>query len=481
MISEKDKLLKILENSIEYLDDVDSLPIGVCKNKKELLDKIDHHLPENGEDFTTALEKLIFGAKTGLIGNRNPRYFGYVLAGTTPTALAADWLTSIWNQNAQVFNSSPSASIFEEIVASWILELLLLPVDSSLGFVTGGQMANFTAINIARNTVLEQSGWDFDKNGMQGAPFVSIYCADVCHGTIFSAIRMNGFGERNIVTISTDSEGRMILSDLKDKLNKHQGPKIICSQAGNVNTGSYDSFIEISELAKEYNAWHHVDGAFGLWARASSKLSDLTKGIDKADSWTVDAHKWLSVPFDSGMIITKHKESLANIKKARCAYSGFQDDSKRDGSQWVPENSRRARGFVLYAAIRNLGKKGIQGIVENNCDSARKLAKMLDSFSDIRIVNKIHLNQVLCHLEPKGVKDLDKFHNQVAQKIQEKGDCWLGTSVWNGLTVLRMSLTNIYTTENDIRITVDSIRQAIDYVLERNDNYKNAHTHNSGS
>lgn len=469
MISEKDKLLKIIENSIEYLNDVDSLPIGVNESKKELISKIDTKLPENGEDFTTALEKLSSGAKSGLIGNRNPRYFGYVLAGTTPTALAADWLTSIWNQNAQVFNSSPAASIFEEVVASWLLELLSLPSDSSIGFVTGGQMANFTAINIARNAVLEQSGWDFDKNGMQGAPIVSIYCADVCHGTILSAIRMNGFGEKNIVPIPTDSEGRMILSDLKERLNKHQGPKIICSQAGNVNTGSFDSFEEISQLANDFNAWHHVDGAFGLWARTSSQFSDLTKGIDKADSWTVDAHKWLSVPFDSGMIITKHKESLANIKKARCAYSGMQDDSKRDGSQWVPENSRRARGFVLYAAIRNLGKKGIREIVENNCNSARQLAQLLDSFSDVKIVNEIHLNQVLCRLEPKGVKDLDKFNSKVARRIQDIGVCWLGTSVWNGLTVLRMSLTNIYTSTNDIKITVESIRHAVDYILEHDD------------
>ncbi len=468
MILEKDKLLKVIENSIGYLENVNSLPIGVNKNKKELIDKIDTKLPELGEDFATALEKLSVGAKAGLIGNRNPRYFGYVLAGTTPTALAADWLTSIWNQNAQVFNSSPAASIFEEIVASWLFELLLLPTDSSIGFVTGGQMANFTAINIARNSVLERDGWNFDNNGMQGAPLITIYCADVCHGTILSAIRMNGFGERNIIKISTDSEGRMIVADLENKLSTHQGPKIICSQAGNVNTGSFDSFEEISRLADNHNAWHHVDGAFGLWARTSPQFLDLTKGIDKADSWTVDAHKWLSVPFDSGMIITKHKEALANIKKTRCAYSGIQDDFKRDGSQWVPENSRRARGFVLYATIRNFGKKGIQEIIENNCNSARQLAKMLDSYSDIRIINEIHLNQVLCRIEPKKiVTNLNKFHGRVAQRIQEDGNCWIGTSVWNGQTVLRMSLTNIYTSKKDIQIAVDSIRKAIDYILKQ--------------
>ncbi len=470
MISEQDKLIEIIRGEIEYLENVDSLPIGVNKSKEELIRLIDKKLPENGEDFTTALEKLSSGARSGLIGNRNPRYFGYVLAGTTPTAMAADWLTSVWNQNAQVFNSSPAASIFEEIVASWLLELLSLPNYSSLGFVTGGQMANFTAINIARNTVLEKNGWDFDKNGMQGAPFISIYCADVCHGTILSAIRMNGFGEKNIVPISTDPEGRMIISDLEDKLSNHKGPKIICSQAGNVNTGSFDFFEAISELANKHKAWHHIDGAFGLWARTSSNFSELTKGIDKADSWTVDAHKWLSIPFDSGMVITRHKDSLANLKKSRCAYSGIPDDSMRDGSQWVPENSRRARGFVLYATIRNFGRKGISKIIENNCYLARQLAELLNSFRDTKIVNEIHLNQVLCRIEPKNVKELDEFHRKTAQRIQKEGICWLGTSVWNGETVLRMSLTNVYTSSEDITITVNSIRKAIDYVLENDNN-----------
>ncbi len=413
--------------------------------------------------------KLSDGVKAGLIGNRNPRYFGFVLAGTTPTAMAADWLTSLWNQNAQVYNSSPAAAIFEEIVISWLLELLSLPKDLSIGFVTGGQMANFTAINIARNSVLESYGWDFDKNGIQGAPLISFYCADVCHGTILSAIRMNGFGEINIISITTDSEGRMIISDLGEKLSINKGPKIICSQAGNVNTGSFDFFEEIAILAQKHNAWHHIDGAFGLWARVSPQFAEVTKGINKADSWTVDAHKWLSVPFDSGMIITKHKESLANIKKARCVYSGGQDYLQRDGSQWIPENSRRARGFVLYAALRNFGKEGLQEIIDRNCNSARYLAEMLDSLPYASIINKIHLNQVLCRLEPEGVNDLNLFHQKVAKRIQDVGSCWLGTSNWNGLTVLRMSLTNIYTSSEDIQITFDSIRNAVKSVLEQDD------------
>lgn len=367
----EDKLLyKIAEQAVEFLNETDSAPIGVNYSKEEILSRIDTKLPEKGEDSATALEKLSDGVNMGLIGNRNPRYFGFVLAGTTPAALAADWLTSVWNQNAQVYNSSPAASVFEDIVATWILELLSLPDDSVIGYVTGGQMANFTAISIARNSILERSGWDFDNEGLQGAPNISIFCADECHATILSAIRMNGFGTKNIVLIETDSEGRMIISHLAEKLQSKKGPKIICSQAGNVNTGCYDSFDDIADLANKHNAWHHIDGAFGLWARVSPQFTKLTQGLEKADSWTVDAHKWLSIPFDSGMIITRHKESLANLKKARCAYSGIQDLNHRDGSQWVPENSRRARGFVIYAAIRNFGKEGIRDIIERNCDSA---------------------------------------------------------------------------------------------------------------
>lgn len=462
-------LSEVVEQTIRYLKEVDSVPIGVNKSKDELLSRIDTKLPIKGEDALVALAKLNDGVKAGLLGNQNPRFFGFVMGGISPSALAADWLTSAWNQCAFMYNSSPAAALFEEIVMSWLLELLSLPKDSAVGFVTGGQMANFTAINIARNTILERFGWDFEKHGMQGAPLISIYCADVGHGTLLSAIRMNGFGENNIIKIDTDSEGRMIMADLEDKLQNKKGPKIICSQAGNVNTGSFDSFEEIADLAQKHNAWHHVDGAFGLWARVTPIFFELTKGIEKADSWTVDAHKWLSVPFDSGMIITRHKESLANIKKVRCAYSGKQDDSLRDCSQWGLENSKRARGFVLYATIRNFGKEGIQEIIEKNCDLARQLSGMLDSLPYTSVLNKIHLNQVLCHLKPEGVSNLDLFHEKVAKRIQEEGTCWLGTSVWKGLTVLRMSITNLFTSVEDIRITVASIRQAVDYVLE-NDN-----------
>lgn len=462
-------LSEVAKQAIGYLKNIDSAPIGVNKSKDEILSGIDTKLPVKGEDALVSLEKLSDGVRAGLLGNQNPRFFGFVMGGTSPTALAAEWLTTVWNQCAFMYNSSPAAAIFEEIVMSWLLELLVLPKDSSIGFVTGGQMANFTAINIARNTVLERCDWDFNKNGMQGAPLISIYCADVCHGTLLSAFRMNGFGENNIIKIDTDSEGRMIVTDLEEKLKSSTGPKIICSQAGNVNTGSFDSFEEIADLAQKHNAWHHVDGAFGLWARVTPVFSEITKGMEKADSWTVDAHKWLSVPFDSGMIITKHKESLATIKKVRCTYSGKQDDSLRDCSQWGPENSKRARAFVLYATIRNFGKEGIQEIIKKNCDLARQLAEMLDSISYASVLNKVHLNQVLCHLKPEGVNDLDLFHQKVAKRIQQEGSCWLGTSVWKGLTVLRISITNLYTSAEDIQLTFDSIRNAVEYVL-KNDN-----------
>ncbi len=463
----KTNILSVVsEQAIEFLNGINSVPIGVTKSKDEILSRIDTKLPIQGEDVSVSLAKLSDGVKAGLIGNQTPRFFGFVMGGTSTAAIAADWLTSAWNQCAFMYNSSPSAAIFEEVVMGWLLDLLSLPKDSSIGFVTGGQMANFTAINIARNTILEKYGWDFDKNGLQGAPFISIYVASVCHGTLLSAIRMNGFGENNIVKIETDAEGQMIVSDLEEKHKGNSGPKIICSQAGNVNTGSFDSFEEIASLAKEHNVWHHVDGAFGLWARVTPRYSGLTEGIEKADSWTVDAHKWLSVPFETGMIITRHKESLASIKKVRCAYSGKQDDSLRDCSQWGPENSKRSRAFVLYATIRNLGKEGIQEIIERNCDQAIQLSDMLDSLPYASIVNKIHLNQVLCRLNPEGVTDLDLFHQKVAKRTQEEGTCWLGTSVWGGLTVLRVSITHLYTSAEDIQITFEAIKRAVDYMLE---------------
>lgn len=463
----KNLFMNVVSETIKYFELLQDIPIGVTSSIEELKSSVDSDLPDDGEDPEIALNKLISSVKKGLIHSQNPRYFGFVIGGSTPTSIAADWLTSVWDQNAQVFDTSPAASIIEDIVASWILELLSLPKESSVGFVTGAQMANFAALNVARNTMLEKHGWDIELDGLQGSPHFNILVSESCHGTIHSAIRMMGLGNKNIKSILSDSQGRINIDSLKNELNNCSGPTIICIQAGNVNTGAFDSFEEIIPLARKHDAWVHVDGAFGLWACTSSDLYHLVTGIEKADSWTVDAHKWLNVPYDSGIVIIRDSKNHSKLKTAKCSYTGFNREEFRDGSQWVPENSRRARGFVLYAALRNLGRVGVRKIIDNSCFLAKEFARQLEELPNVHVLNNVVLNQVLFRVEPKLDFDTNRFNSNVSKRIQEEGLTWIGTTEWLGQTSMRISISNWLTTEEDVNKTIRSILNSIEIELQK--------------
>jgi glutamate/tyrosine decarboxylase-like PLP-dependent enzyme len=453
--------MKVAQIATQYCDEVKDMQVGVSASHDELSLLVDSVLPDEGETPNAAIQTLIASVEKGLIKSTHPRYFGFVIGGSTPTSTAADWLTSIWDQNAQVYNTSPAASIIEAVVAKWLLDLLTLPKDAGVGFVTGAQMANFTALSVAKNAVLQKLGWNVELNGLQDAPHINVICGECCHGSIHSALRLMGLGQKNIRSVRADEQGRIDLDQLKKTLEVCHGPTILCAQAGNVNTGAFDSFAEIAVLAKEYDAWLHIDGAFGLWANASPRFKHLVLGVDGANSWATDAHKWLNVPYDSGIVIIRDREMHRGLKTARCAYAGPANDDCRDGSQWVPENSRRARGFVLYAALRNLGRKGVRHLVENCCDMAQEFASQFAELPYARILNDVVLNQVLCRLEPESISDRDAFNTAVASRIQQKGTCWLGTTQWHGLTALRISVSNHLTTKEDISQSMTSIRNAI--------------------
>lgn len=460
-----DIFLNLAQKAGQYNRSLDQLPIGVTHPRQQLRDGIDDKLPEAGEDAEQAIRALINSAGPGLIHSRNPRYFGFVIGGATDTAIAADWLTSLWDQNAQAYNSSPAASIIEEIVGGWLLDLLGLNRSCGIGFVTGAQMANFTALTVARNAQLQKYDWNPELHGLQGSPHIDILCGESCHATIHSAIRLMGLGQKNIRTIASDPQGRMKFSAFKKVLELCQGPAIVCVQAGNVNSGAFDPFTEIIPLAREKGAWIHVDGAFGLWAAASPDRKHLLSGHRDADSWATDAHKWLNVPYDSGIVIVRDPQVHQSLKTARCAYTGPAKSGQRNGSSWVPENSRRARGFVLYAALRNLGKKGVAAIVDNGCAMARAFADELKQIPHASVLNEVSLNQVLCRLQPPSVADTDAFNSAVALRIQEAGDCWLGTTEWHGNIVLRISVSNRATTIQDVRQSISSIKKAIELEL----------------
>lgn len=377
----------------------------------------------------------------------------------------ADWLTATWDQNAQVYTTSPAAAIIEIIVARWLLELFKLPAESSVGFVTGCQMAHFTALLCARDAVLTRAGWDLDGSGLFGAPPVSIFMSADSHGSVRTALRMLGVGSAQIHEIPSDSEGRLCLHALEAEIRRATGrPMILSLQAGNVNSGAFEPVGAIVDMVKAENAWVHVDGAFGLWAATSTKLASHVEGLERADSWATDAHKWF-VPYDSGIVILRNSKQHRRLKSNRCSYAGEESEDQRDGSTWVPENSRRARAFVLYAMLRELGRSGIQAVIERCCLLAQQFALAAAQLPGAHILNTVVLNQVLVRFVFSGVNDSDAFHKAVASSIQSDGRCWVGTTSWHGQSALRVSICNWQTTDEDIatllRTMDDAVREAM--------------------
>lgn len=444
----------------DYRDRVSEIPVGVTLTRAELVARLPADLPEDGEPAASAVRTLVSAVEPGLVHSTNPRYFGFVIGGSTPASVAADWLTSAWDQCGHVYATSPAAAVVEDVVSSWLLDLLRLPDDAGVGFVTGAQMANFTALVVARNAVLRRHGWDIGAGGLQGAPPINVLCGECSHATVHTAVGLMGLGTRNIVQVSADDQGRMRADALEAVLDACAGPTIVCAQAGNVNTGAFDPFPRLAALARTRGAWLHVDGAFGLWAAASPRFNYLTAGVQHADSWTVDAHKWLNVPYDSGVVIVRDRDAHRGLKATRCAYAGTSDAGSRDGTDWVPENSRRARGFVLYAALRNLGRAGVRRLVDSCCEAATAFAAQLRALPHARILNDVVLNQVLCRFEPPSVGDVDAFNVAVALRVQQEGVCWLGTTRWRGQTALRISVSNWATTLTDVEASVASIARA---------------------
>jgi glutamate/tyrosine decarboxylase-like PLP-dependent enzyme len=345
-------------------------------------------LPDAGEDPRAVVERLARGADPGLVASAGPRYFGFVTGGALPAAVAADWLTSAWDQNAWTYVASPAASVVEEVAGGWLVELLGLPPSTSVGFTTGATMASFAALAAARSAVLARVGYDVEAQGLGRAPEIALFAGEAAHATILAAVQMLGLGRDRVRLVPADGAGRMRSEALGEALADVSGPAIVCAQAGEVNTGSCDPLDEIAALCQARGAWLHVDGAFGLWAAASPSLRHLVRGADRADSWTVDGHKWLNVPYDSGYVLVRdgaaHRAALA----LGAAY--YPDASaERDNCHFVPESSRRARGFPTWAALRSLGRSGVADLVERCCALARRMADALRVSEDVEILNDV--------------------------------------------------------------------------------------------
>ncbi len=432
-----------VNSATDFLDSLPDRPVGPPVDVDALRAALGRPLSDDGDGDAAALDALVGATADGLVATAGPRYFGFVIGGSQPVALAADWLVSAWDQNAGMHVMTPAAAIIEEVVLDWLRELLHLPPAGSGAFVTGGQMANVVGLLAARHQVLAQTGWDVETEGLIGAPPVTVVVGAEKHPAVTRALRYLGFGTTCMVDLPVDGNGAMDPGDLAQVLTDHGGPAIVCTQAGNVNTGAFDPIGEICTVAHEHAAWVHVDGAFGLWAAASDRFRPLLEGYEAADSWAVDMHKWLNVPYDCSVALTAHPDDHRAAMATAAAY--LPPGEHREPIDWNPEMSRRARAVPVWAALRSLGRTGVADLVDRGCDLARRFADQLGAADGVEVLNDVVLNQVLVRFG-----DDDGVTSEVIAKVQADGTCWVGGTVWQERAAMRISVSNWSTTEADV-------------------------------
>jgi glutamate/tyrosine decarboxylase-like PLP-dependent enzyme len=444
----------------DYLEELPDRPAGWLVDVGELRTRLGGPLPETPTDPGRVIADLAAGVEPGLVASPGGRYFGFVIGGTTPAAIAADWLTSTWDQNAGLFVCGPAAAVVEEVAGAWLAQLLGIPGGAGFGLVTGCQMAHVTALAAARYSVFHRLGWDVGERGLIGAPAVRVLAGAERHVTLDRALRLLGFGTACVTPVKADAQGRMVPAALREAIGADSGPLIVCAQAGNVNTGAFDPLEEIADVAAEAGAWLHIDGAFGLWAAASPAHRHLVAGAERADSWAVDAHKWLNVPYDSGVAFCAHPEAQQAAMGVRASYLVHADPGgPRDALEWNPEFSRRARGFPVYAAIRALGRTGIAELIERCCTHARHFSEVLGAIPHVEVLNEVVLNQVLVRfLDDAG--NHDAYTEAVVEAVQTDGTCWLSGTTWQGARAMRISVSSHATTAADVDRSIEAILRA---------------------
>ena len=406
---------------------------------------LDLPLPEAPSDPEAVIDLLDEVCSPATVASAGPRYFGFVTGGAVPAALAANWLAGAWDQNAFSSISSPAAAAIEDVAGRWLIELLGLPQASRVAFVTGTTMAHVTALAAARHAVLSEVGWDVEGQGLFGAPAITVVVGAEAHATLFKALGIVGLGRDRVERVPVDGQGRM----RADALPPLDGPTIVCLQAGNVNTGAFDPADEICAAARAAGAWVHVDGAFGLWAAAAPERAHLVAGVDAADSWSADAHKWLNVPYDNGIACVRRPEAL---RAAMAMSASYLPPTEHQPYDYTPETSRRARGVEVWAALRSLGREGVADLIERNCRFAARFAQGLRS-DGFEILNDVVLNQVLVAFGD------DDTTRRVVAAVQREGTCWAGATEWQGRAALRISVSSWATTEADVERSLEAIRR----------------------
>lgn len=397
--------------------------------------------PETGMAGDDVVAALINAAEPGLVGNTQSGFHAWVMGSSNITGVAADWLTSVWGQNAGIYQCSPAAAIAEEVACDWVLDILDLPRDASVGVTTGATMAGFIGLAAARDEVLRRAGYDLTETGLQFAPPVTVFVSEDTHVSNRAALRFLGFGTRNIVEIQSDRQGRLDVQDMAMKMAKRTGPMIMIATAGHINSGAFDDFEALADLAAEHGAWLHVDAAFGLWARTSVKYQTLTNGIDRADSWSTDGHKWLQIPFDAGFAIVKDREAHRRAMDISASYLSEDPADGRSATHYNPELSRRARGFAIWSVLKALGRDGIADMVCNHCDCASLLAYKLAPVDGIDVMNDVVLNQVVLRFDTGGGDaDADAATEAMVAALNADGKHFFRTAVWQDKIVMRVSI-----------------------------------------
>jgi glutamate/tyrosine decarboxylase-like PLP-dependent enzyme len=452
-------------HAARWLDGLDTRSVAATATLEQLRARLGVPLDEHGADPARIVDDLAAATEGGLIGSPSGRFFAWVIGGTLQSAVAADWLTSVWDQNAGMYATAPAAAIAEEVAGAWLLDLLDLPREASFAFVTGCQMAHVTALAAAREGVLRRAGWSVETDGLFDAPRIHVLANGTRHSTVDRALRFLGIGERAVCPIPTDDHGRVAEASLRSALEANPGPRILVLAAGDLNTGEFDSFRTMIPIAQAAGAWVHVDGAFGLMARASKAKRHMVDGIELADSWATDAHKWLNVPYDSGIAIVKNREAHYTSMTVHASYL-YASHEVRDAIDWNPEFSRRARGFALYAALRELGREGLAALIDRCCEHCHAIVTGIGALPGAEMLWEPELDQGLVRFLDARPGATDADHDArtdaVIAAINATGEAFFGGVTWHGKRAMRVSVVNWRTSTADVTRTIAAARRVLE-------------------
>lgn len=461
----REVLEQTLTHALTYLEHLEQAPVGATTPLAELRQRLGRQFPDAGTEAAQVIDELVADVAGGIVGSAGGRFFGWVIGGALPAALAADWLTATWDQNAARYTGGPAVAVIEEVCGAWLKELLGLPPGASFALVTGSQMAHVTCLAAARHALLARCGWDVEREGLAGAPRLRVLTSTEHHRSLERSARLLGLGTQSLLELPVDADGRLLPAALHRALSEQPDvPTIVVLQAGDLNIGAFDPFADLIPLAHRFNAWVHVDGAFGLWMQASPSYRHLLKGIEQADSWVTDGHKWLNTPYDCGYAFVAHPEMHGKALSQQASYIVHTEEA-RDPSDWNPEWSRRGRGVATYAALRQLGREGVADLIERCCRHAETLVTQIGKLPGAEVVWVPQINQGLVRFldrKPDATEaDHDRRTDAVIAQIAETGEAFFSGTTWRGQRCMRVSVCNWQTNEQDVARAIAAVERVL--------------------